>query len=376
MHRGVSKAIVALFFVVEIFSSAAVASAETKVACVGDSITEMPGWCMDLGTKLGAGYNVGNFGVSGTNLLKNVGQPYWDSVQFTPSHDFGANIVIIMLGTNDAIPANWSGKDHFVADYEALIDSYTSLASHPRVYSILPPPIGESPFGHDGNILATEVVPMIKQAAMDKGVTTIDVFTAFGGTNFDASLFGGLDQVHPGDTGHQLIADTVYAVLMSSGGLGGAGTGGSAGSGGSGNTGGAGGGGKAGGSGNTGGASGSSASTGGMGGGSANTGGAGVGGKAGSSGNTAGSGNIGSSDNTGSSAAFAGAGGNSTTNLNAIIGAAGTSVPLVTTPASSGCGCRVAGNVTSKSGPVAVLLLLLGIAIRRRKRRHTPMVNA
>ena len=204
MHRKAIQAVVRLCLVIPIFIAASVASAETKVACVGDSITAIPSWCADLGTKLGAAYNVGNFGVSGTNWLKNVVSPI-GVVEYTPSHDFAPNIVIIMLGTNDAIPSTWAGKDHFVADYEELIDSYTSLASHPRVYVNLPPPIGTSPFGHSGNILANEVVPMIRQVAMDKMVTAIDIFTAFGGTMFDPSLFGSLDQVHPSDKGQQLI---------------------------------------------------------------------------------------------------------------------------------------------------------------------------
>src|SRR6476660_4697791 len=155
MYRKFAKAIV---LVALISISAGVASAQTKVACIGDSITALPSsWCGDLSTKLGAGYTVSNFGVSGTNLAKNVAQPYWTSAQYTPSHTFAPNIVIIMLGTNDAIPNTWNGgKSHFEKDYEELIDTYTSLGSKPKIYMIIPTPIGTSPFGHDGNLLATE----------------------------------------------------------------------------------------------------------------------------------------------------------------------------------------------------------------------------
>jgi hypothetical protein len=44
-----------------------------------------------------------------------------------------------MLGTNDAFSFSWSGaKAHFVADYKELLDTYTSLASKPKPYMIIP----------------------------------------------------------------------------------------------------------------------------------------------------------------------------------------------------------------------------------------------
>jgi uncharacterized protein (TIGR03382 family) len=357
MDRNIAKIIGQLSVIILISISAGVAYADTKVACIGDSITALPSsWCGDLSTKLGAGYMVQNFGVSGTNLAKGVSQPYWDSAEYQPSHDFGPNIVIIMLGTNDAFSFSWSdAKTHFVKDYEELLDTYTSLPSKPKPYMIIPTPIGTSPFGHDGNLLATEVIPMVKQVAMEKMVPTIDAFTLFGGTNFDPNLYGAMDQVHPNAEGQQKICDAVYDVLKSSGGLGGtAGMGGSAGGGSAGR-------GGAGGSANTGGVGG-----GGVGGASANTGGA-SGGNAGGSANTATAGNTGSSSSTGGSASLVGAGGNSSS----LIGVAGSIPALIPPPQSNGGGCTIAGNSTSNSGPTAaLLLLLLGLAIRSRRRSN------
>jgi acyl-CoA thioesterase-1 len=361
--RTIKKAIVQLFVVVQILIFARVANAETKVACVGDSITALPtSWCGVLSTKLGAGYNVGNFGVSGTTLLENTMQAYKNCAQYTPSHDFAPNIVVIMLGTNDSMPRNWANKADFVGDYEALIDSYTSLPSHPKAYVNLPPPASEdNVFTISGNTIEKEMIPLIKEVAKNKSITAIDCFTPFGGAgaNFDPSLFG--DGVHPTAAGQELIAKAVYDALMKPDDGGKAGKGGSAGSGGSAKAGG--GGKKAGGSGNTG-ASGKA-------GGSVKAGG---GGKAGGSVNTGVGGKVGGSANVGGSASLTGAGGranasgNSNSDVNAIA-AAGTSAPMVSeTESSSGCGCRMAENNTSKSGQAAVLLLLLGIVIRGRRR--------
>ncbi len=385
MPRKISNTIVRLVVVAQISALAAVAAAQTKVACVGDSITALPtSWCGGLSTKLGAGYMVSNFGVSGANLMKSVGQPYWNTRQFGPSHDFNPNIVVIMLGTNDGVPRVWNGgKDHFVADYEALVDSYTSLSTMPRVYAVLPPPAGTGPFGHDGAVIENEVIPAIKMAAMNKMITTIDVFNAFGGSDFDTSLFSASEQIHPNAKGQQLICDTVYAALMSSGGLGGAGTGGTAGAAGA----------AVAGSGGSAGmiaaaGTGSTANAGAGGTTSANTGGtgtAGAGVSAGAAAPAAGSGNIGvsgtgASANAGSNANTSGgagvaagngsanAGTSSTTRVDPL-STAGTSAPMPMADDSEGGGCRTTGNFNSEGGSAAMLVLLFGIVMHRGKKR-------
>lgn len=221
MHRKTILAFVPLAVVVLFWMSAGVAGAQAKkLACVGDSITALPSsWCGVLAKKMPE-WSLKNFGVSGTNLAKGVGQPYWSSAQYKPSHDFLPNLVVIMLGTNDGVPRVWQGgKSHFVMDYEELIDTYEKLSSKPRVYVIIPIPAGTGPFGHDPDIIADEIGPAVKKVAMTKGVTTIDGFNAFGGKDFDESLFGATEQIHPNAKGQGILGDAVYAVLESTGGL-------------------------------------------------------------------------------------------------------------------------------------------------------------
>jgi MYXO-CTERM domain-containing protein len=191
------------------------AEAATTVACVGDSITQNSGWPMRLGTLLGAGYTSTNYGVSGTTLLKQGDSPYWNTGAFAQSHQSNPAIVVIMLGTNDSKPQNWNAhKGEFVADYEALIDSYTALPSHPRIFLNLCPPAGINGFAISGTVIENEMLPLIRQVAAAKGARIIDVFSAFGGHNFDPALYGTPgDQVHPNGAGAQRIADTVYAAL-------------------------------------------------------------------------------------------------------------------------------------------------------------------
>ncbi|HLZ08602.1 MAG TPA: GDSL-type esterase/lipase family protein, partial [Chloroflexota bacterium] len=188
--------------------------ASTLVACVGDSITQYSGYPDKLKVQLGANYSVTNFGVAGTTLLKNGILPYWNSNAFVSSHSSNPNIVVIMLGTNDSEPPIWNPhKGEFVGDYEALIDSYRGLPSHPRIILNLCLPAGQNPYGISGSVIENEVNPLIRQVAAAKGVEIIDLFTFFGGHNFNTSLYGG-DQVHPNAAGAQIIADAVYRTIV------------------------------------------------------------------------------------------------------------------------------------------------------------------
>ncbi len=189
--------------------------ATTKVACVGDSITQFSGWCEDLGARLGAGYTTRNFGVSGTTLLKAGDSSYWTSAQFAPSHQFAPDLLVIMLGTNDSKPQNWTAVNaaRFVPDYEELIDSYAGLASRPRIWVVLPPPAGPNVYAISGEVIEHEQLPRIRQVASAKGAGVVDVFGAFGDRDIDPSLFDATDLVHPNSRGARVIADAVYAAL-------------------------------------------------------------------------------------------------------------------------------------------------------------------
>ncbi len=113
-----------------------------KVACVGDSITQgsddwqYPSYPWYLQSILGDGYDVQNFGVSGTRLTSSDGNgaAYIKSAKYQPSLDFNPDVVIIMLGTNDSSAYTFKRFDRcFAKDYQALVDAYKNLPSHPYV---------------------------------------------------------------------------------------------------------------------------------------------------------------------------------------------------------------------------------------------------
>jgi len=191
--------------------------AATNVACVGDSITFGSGisygetYPNKLQKLLGPGYSVKNFGVSGTTLLKNGDSPYWNSSAYTPSHGNPTppDIVIIMLGSNDSKPWNWTYGGNFVTNYTELIATYTNLPTHPRVLICTPPPVfGAGAFSIDPGIVATSIAPTVRQLGANLGFEVIDMHAALAG---HAEWFP--DTVHPDSHGSTVMAAIVYTTL-------------------------------------------------------------------------------------------------------------------------------------------------------------------
>ena len=102
---------------------------QIKIACVGDSITYGHGianwpknnYPAQLQEFLGDEYHVSNFGHSGRTLSPDGDQPYVESDQYQLSLDYDADIVVIMLGTNDSKPENWTNELDFISKYAEFI---------------------------------------------------------------------------------------------------------------------------------------------------------------------------------------------------------------------------------------------------------------
>ena len=112
---------------------------QIKVACVGDSITyghgitdwEENNYPAQLQKILGDTYHVANFGSSGACVNPDGDQPYIGREVYQNSLAYEADVLVFMLGTNDAKPENWNGIDEFIKDYNELLDSYLNGANRP-----------------------------------------------------------------------------------------------------------------------------------------------------------------------------------------------------------------------------------------------------
>ena len=204
-----------IFFAASVLSGRA--DSVTRIACVGDSITygaairDRANHCYPkvLGDLLGKGYTVRNYGVNGATLLKNGDRPYWKLGAFKQATDFGPNVVILKLGTNDTKPQNWgkAGKE-YEADLRAMVTHFKSLPIKPTIYLCLPAPVYQTRWGINEKTVKEGVIPVIRKVAKDEGLTVIDLYQALSGK---PALFP--DKIHPNAAGAKLMAQTIHTVL-------------------------------------------------------------------------------------------------------------------------------------------------------------------
>jgi acyl-CoA thioesterase-1 len=139
---AITLAILALSAVAAVFYMVSVENIDKiRIACVGDSITGGTQYPGDLGMLLGENYTVGNFGVDGSTVTLDSDNPYINNSAFQEAKEFQPNIVIIMLGTNDANPTIRQVNGSFANDYVKLVEEFQALSSKPKIYLVKPPPI-------------------------------------------------------------------------------------------------------------------------------------------------------------------------------------------------------------------------------------------
>ncbi len=182
-----------------------------RVACVGDSLTQSTEYPYDLWNLLGnQSYTLRNYGVGSTTVLLASETPYMNTTVFQEALDFQPDIVIIMLGTNDAQLSLHPYNASFVGDYVKIITAFQALKSKPEIWVVLPPPIFSDQGGKiSPEYFKTTIIPDIEQAANLTGCPTIDVYSAlYGHPEYST------DGVHINASGAKIIADEVYNVFL------------------------------------------------------------------------------------------------------------------------------------------------------------------
>ncbi len=215
-------AIVILFAI--LFKAGMFGDADTRirVTCAGDSITygsgvlkskEIDSYPAQLQTRLGTSYLVSNFGLRNATASPNGDLPYIDSDEYKDSLESEPDVVVLMLGTNDAKRFNWD-QNSYEKGLETLVKSYQDLPSKPVVYLMRSPycfPIdksGEMEYNINEKVVYFKLAPSIEKVAEKTGVEVIDLFTI---TQNKEDLY--TDGVHFNVEGYSVISDAVYDVI-------------------------------------------------------------------------------------------------------------------------------------------------------------------
>ncbi len=181
-----------------------------RIACVGDSLTQSTEYPCDLSTQLGTkGYTVRNFGAGSTTVSLKSETPYINTTVFQDALEFQPNIIIIMLGTNDAQPSLHPYNATFIDDYLKLVDAFKGLSSNPKIWVVLPPPIFSDQSGKmDPGYFTQTIIPAIEHAANQTNLPIIDVYSAL-----DSHPDYFPDGVHADSAAAKIIADTIYKAI-------------------------------------------------------------------------------------------------------------------------------------------------------------------
>ena len=183
-------------------------SNKTRLACLGDSITELSGYPNHAKHTLGDSYIVENFGACGTTISLDSENPYFHSRAFIQAKEFQPDISVVMLGTNDASPNFAGSTNRFIADYLELLDALKSFMSNPKIWVVSPPHIFDEAW-LSGHVMCTQVIPAVDEASKLAHLPLIDVYSAVD----KPELF--FDGVHPNDEGAKIIAKVICQTMIS-----------------------------------------------------------------------------------------------------------------------------------------------------------------
>lgn len=211
---GLVIILILLGFVASCLAIADVAVATPiRVACIGDSITERSGYTIKLRSMLGSNYSVENFGVSGSTISLDSKLPYMNQVKFLQAKTFDPDVVIIMLGTNDANPEISPNEDNIESDYSTLINAFQQLDGRQLIWLVKSPPIFASNSNYNNTYLSSVVIPHIDSLAERMNLPIIDIYNVL---STYPDYFA--DGVHPTNDGAAIIASHIYdAITLSDG---------------------------------------------------------------------------------------------------------------------------------------------------------------
>ena len=159
-----------------------------RVACIGASITagatldnpSADAYPAQMQKMLGGKYQVMNFGVSGTTMLRKGDLSYWNAPAYQKALQSMPEIVFIDLGGNDSKLINRVHLGDFEKDCHALIRSFAQLPTHPRIVLLLPLPcfLKDTTQIND-QVIVSQIIPDLQRVAYDNNLEVLDMHSLF-----------------------------------------------------------------------------------------------------------------------------------------------------------------------------------------------------
>jgi lysophospholipase L1-like esterase len=196
-----------------------------RVACVGDSLTfgyalpeatrERSNYPGQLGKRLGGGFVVKGFGHTGCTLMNlDWLPPLIKTPEYKASLAFKPDVVILMGGTNDGNPRNWSHVGQLERDLKQIAHSYLLLPNRPKVILLTPPRIctkAEKGVLEDDqcNNVNQGLPPLLRSFARNNALRLIDSRLSI--TTRDCYT---MDGIHLSEKGCMKLANQIAFVLL------------------------------------------------------------------------------------------------------------------------------------------------------------------
>jgi lysophospholipase L1-like esterase len=164
--------------------------------------------------KLGKAYSVKNFGVSSTTANGKGNFPYIGQSAYQNALLSNPDIVIIMLGTNDAKAVNRTPAlaSIFKAEYASLIQSFVDLPTRPQVYIVTPVDsiARTGSYANHEYYLSTQIRPEIRELAAELGLPVIEFESKL--KNASANYIS--DGLHPSRYGYDIMSSAFYDYIV------------------------------------------------------------------------------------------------------------------------------------------------------------------
>lgn len=209
-----------------------VAQSETPdvkiIACIGASITEGAGannfytesYPAQLQQRLGANYNVINFGNSGKTVREDLTDGNDNSVAWLAQYQWQGvqkivpDMAILNIGTNDSKTSNvpLSTFESFKQAYNHLLDELLTVNPQMEIYICTVPTAYTNIWGISEENINQIIAPVQREIASERNFTLIDLYEY---SKNKSLLFG--DGVHPNTHGYTMFVDIIEEVLKGDG---------------------------------------------------------------------------------------------------------------------------------------------------------------